>query len=124
MCDVNVPVSLYMYRFKVDQQQRDAEKNEWHLYLSVCFPSPSLRVFPRLSLNILFKEGWPSRDKQKEEDPLSSSSNSPLHSIFLSLSSSISRSFSPSLTPSLILKSPSPKNKILLTLLHLLISTI
>lgn len=95
MCDVNVPVSLYMYRFKVDQQQRDAEKNEWHLYLSVCFPSPSLRVFPRLSLNILFKEGWPSRDKQKEEDPLSSSSNSPLHSIFLSLSSSISRSFLP-----------------------------
>lgn len=91
MCDVNIPVSLYTYRFKVNQQQRDAKKNEWHLYLFVCFPSPSLR----LSLNILFKEGWPSRDKQKEDDPLSSSTNSPLHSIFLSLSSAISRSFLP-----------------------------
>lgn len=61
--------SVYMSLviFKVDQQERQ-KQNRWCLYLFACFPSLSLSLSISLSLNFLIQEGWPTWDKQKEED--------------------------------------------------------
>lgn len=109
--------------------RRDTQKTNDFTISSFAFSlslSPSLHV--SLSLNIFFQEEWPAHDKQKEKDLLSSFYNSPV-TLFLSHSLAFSSliSHSPLLHPALSLsffKSPSPKNKILLTLRHLLISTI
>lgn len=128
VCDVNVPASLYMYRFKVDQQERDTKRTSDIFISSFVFPLPRSMCFPVCHSTSSLKKGDRVGINKKKRicspPPLiplftPSFSHSPARSLVLfSLSHSIPTSIS------LILKSPSPKNKILLTLLHLLISTI
>lgn len=114
----SVYVSLVI--FKVDQQQRH-KQNRWCLYLCVCFLSLSLHEFLCHSTSSFRKGDRLGINKKKRIVILSSSSNSPFTP---SRAWSLSLSPTPAPSTSLILKSPSPKNKILLTPLHLLISTI
>ncbi len=96
-------VCLSTWSYSRSTNRRDTKRTSDVFICSfVSSLSLSLHVFLCLSLNILFQEGWPTWDKQKEEDLLSSFSNSPFtlsrsFSFSFSLSSSISLSLSHSI---------------------------
>lgn len=93
-------MSLYTLKLKVNHRRDRKRTSDVFISLFVFAPSLSLHVFFCLSLSIHFQAGWPTLDKQKEEDLLSSFSNSPFTlSLSLLLTFKLNLSFSLPLHP-------------------------